>query len=213
MYIKDNARHYCLNAINNHIKRQGSILITAQHGCGKTELLKQIKNTQDTVRARSLGSLYQVLGRIAGVKEPTPMRKGKYLDQRCNHPATVIIDEAQDLPSTIWPYIKIMIDAGNSFILAGRPEIKDALEERHPDVLSRLTHIPINLLAEDDMYQLVKDDFDQDAFSVIYAASYDMRVMMTQVANCRDYMHEQGLKRIDVMTASRFVSTDNHQDH
>jgi hypothetical protein len=205
MFIKDPARQFCLNAINSHIARKASVLITANHGCGKTQLLRQIQNTAATVRVRSLGSLHQVLGRIAEIKETLPMHKDKYLDYRCEHPTTIIIDEAQDLDRGIWPYFKIMADHGNSLILAGRSGIYDTLQNRHPDMLSRLTHIKLEPLSEDDMFDLVKNDFDADAFSIIYGSTYDMRTMRRHIDNCRDYINANGLTKVDIDVVTKFV--------
>jgi AAA+ ATPase superfamily predicted ATPase len=207
MFIKDTAREHCLNAIENHIKRASGrgILVTANYGSGKTELLRQIKNNAKTVRVRSLGSLYQVLARIAGSQEAKPMHKGKYLDHRCEHPTTIIIDEAQDLPNTIWPYIKIMMETRSTFVLAGLPELHDFLKGRHPDVLSRLTHIGLEPLPEESMFQLVQEYFEPDAFSLIYGATYDMRVMMGKVESCFDYIKENGIKRVDLEVAMQFM--------
>lgn len=208
-FIKDQARDYCLNAIASHIKRKKSILITGNYGAGKTDLLKQIKSGPNVVRVRSLGSLYQLLGRIAGVKEARPHHKEKYLDYRCENPVTIVIDEAQHLPLDLYPFMKIIIDAGSSIVLAGLPELRHTLKARHPDVLSRLTHIPLEPLAEEDLYQAVASDFDMDAFSIIYGSTNDMRVMMTVVDNCRDYLSTVGGSRIDMDIVLKFINDDN----
>lgn len=206
MFIKDQARQSCLNAISSHMQRKDSLLITANYGCGKTSLLKEIKNSPTVIRVRSLGSLYQLLGRIAGVKEAKPHHKEKYLDFRCDHPVTLIIDEAQHLPHSLYPYLKIIMDAGTSIILSGLPELHDTLKNKHPDVLSRLTHIQLEPLSEDDLFSLVKDDFDADAFSVIYGSTYDMRMMMSHIKNCRDYIKSNGLKTVDIDTVLQFIN-------
>lgn len=209
MFIKDQARQYCLNAVGKHIARKDSMLITGNYGCGKTSLLKQIKNNPSIVRVRSLGSLYQLLGRIAGVKEAVPHHKAKYLDYRCEHPATLIIDEAQHLPNNLYPYLKIIIDSGSSVILAGLPELKATLKARHADVLSRLTHIELEPLGESDMFQLVKDDFDPDAFSGIYGCTRDMRVITSIIKNCRDYIEDHQLSKVDEDTVLKFINEDD----
>jgi hypothetical protein len=206
MFIKDQARINCLNAITSHIARKDSLLVTANYGCGKTCLLKEIKNSPTVIRIRSLGSLYQLLGRIAGVKDADPRHKNKYLDYRCDHPVTLIIDEAQHLPHSLYPYLKIIMDTGTSVILAGLPELHDSLKNKHPDVLSRLTHIQLEPLSEDDLYSLVKDDFDADAFSVIYGSTYDMRMMMSHIKNCRDYISGNNLKTVGIDTVLQFIN-------
>ncbi|ASF47025.1 ATP-binding protein [Methylovulum psychrotolerans] len=205
MFVTDEARAHCLGAIRSHIDRKDSLLITANYGCGKTALLKQMKNTSTTVRVRSLGSLYQLLARIAGVKDANPRHKDRYLDYRCEHPATIIIDEAQDLPHAIYPYLKIVMDAGSSIILAGLPELFDALKDRHPDVKSRLTHIKLEPLTEGDMFKLVSDDFDPDAFSIIYGSSFDMREMMSHIKNCRDYIKANNITTVGIDTVMKFI--------
>lgn len=205
MFIKDQARQVCLNAVTSHIARKDSLLITANYGCGKTSLLKEIKNSPTVLRIRSLGSLYQLLGRIAGVKDADPRHKNKYLDFRCDHPLTLIIDEAQHLPYSLYPYLKIIMDTGTSVILAGLPELHDTLKNKHPDVLSRLTHIQLEPLSEEDLYSLVNEDFDADAFSVIYGSTYDMRMMMSHIANCRDYIAGNNLQTVSIDTVLQFI--------
>lgn len=205
MFITDDARNHCLIAIGRHIDRRDSLLITGDYGCGKTTLLKQVKTTASTIRVRSLGSLYQLLGRIAGVKDAVPHHKARYLDYRCDNPANIIIDEAQHLPDQLYPYLKIIMDAGSCIVLAGLPELREKLKARHPDVLSRLTAIKLEHLDGDDMFELVKDDFDEDAFQAIYGLTNDMRLMMSQVKNCRDYAEANGIQRIDIGIVTKFI--------
>ena len=208
-FIKDESRTYCLNAIEKHINRKASLMITGNYGSGKTDLLKQIKNNSKIIRVRSLGSLYQLLGRIAGVKEARPHHKAKYLDYRCENPCIVIIDEAQDLPIDIYPYLKIIIDAGNVVILAGLPELHSILKNRHPDVLSRLTPIQLKPLTEADMFALVKDDFEEDAFAILYGSTEDMRVMTSCIQNCRDYLEANGLTKVDADIVEKFIDMED----
>jgi predicted AAA+ superfamily ATPase len=208
-YVHDEARKYALNAITKRISRKQSVMLTGHYGSGKTSLLKQIKNTATTVRVRSLGSLYQLLGRIDGVNDPVPYYKAKYLDHRCAHPATIIIDEAQHLPHSLYPYLKIIMDSGSSVILAGLPELRQTLVDKHPDVLSRLTHIELEPLAEQDLYAHLGADFEEDAFSAIYGSTGDMRVMMSIVQDCRDYAEAKGVNSIGMDLVSMFIRDDN----
>lgn len=213
-YIIDQPRQYCLNAIAKHIERRTtsrkhSILITGDYGCGKSELLKQVKMPGGVIRVRSLGSLYQVLGRMAGDKEAKPHLKEFYLEQRCETPAVIIIDEAQHLPDSIYPYMKIIMDAGNCVILAGLPDVKKTLKNKYTDLLSRFTHIGLKRLSEKDMFGLVSDTFDDDAFNGIYGATEDMGTIISIVENCLDYLAEHDLKKVDIDIAEKFCKEES----
>jgi AAA domain len=204
-FLIDASRQACLNSITAHVRRAGSCVITGNYGSGKTELLKQIAHPS-AVRVRSLGSLYQVLGSMAGVSEPSWRAKEKYLNQLIAHPRVIIIDEAQHLAERVYPYLKIIMDAGNSIILSGLPDLHDSLRARHPDVLSRMTHLKLGVLSQDEMSKLLPD-FTPAAVSVLYGhkSNPNMREMMSIVAICRDYASESKLDVIDVDTVSLFA--------
>jgi hypothetical protein len=182
------------------------VLLIGEYGTGKTELLKQIR-LPNAVRVSPLGGVYQVLARMTKAAYAKPHHKDLYMDVLINHPRLLIIDEAQHLPEGIFPYLKIIMDAGNSMVLAGLPELQDKLRKFHADVLSRLTSIKINILSYEDMLTLVPD-FDADDFGIIYNSMNNMRAMMTVIKNCRDYAEQNNITRIDYQTIELFMQGD-----
>lgn len=213
-YIIDKPRQACLNAVRRHIdrartSRKHSVLITGEYGCGKSELLKQIKLPGGLIRVRSLGSLYQVLGRMAGDKDAKSHLKEFYLEQRCETPAVIIIDEAQHLPESVYPYLKIIMDAGNCVILAGLPDVKKLLKNKYRDLLSRFTHIELKRLSKADMYSLVSDKFDEDDFDSIYGATEDMGTIISIVENCLDYINEHNLPSVSTDIVIMFTESES----
>lgn len=205
MFIIDEQRQKCLNAIARRMERKKSILITANYGSGKTELLAQIKPAQNILRVRSLGSTYQILGDIVGDTRPGAHKKRDYLKYICTHPVVIIFDECQNLPADIFPYFKEFMDTGTSIILAGLPIAKDFIKANGPDVRSRLLCVSIDILSEADLFKNVKDTFEPDAFSCLYGSTFDMRVMTNCIDNCLDYAAENGLKLVDVDTVLKFI--------
>lgn len=202
-YIEDFARKALASAIKSHVRRHDSVLIVGEYGTGKTDALKQVR-VAGSVRVSPLGGAYQVLSRMCGSPSANPRHKDNYMDTLIERPRTIIIDEAQHLPKDVFPYLKIIMDAGNPLILAGLPELQSMLKKYHADVLSRLTTIKIGVLSYEDFLTLVPD-FDPDDFSIIYNSMSNMRAMMTAVKNCRDYAEENNIKLIDYKVIELFV--------
>jgi len=205
-FITDKSRQSCLNAIHANIKRGDSCFITGAYGSGKSELLKQI-NDPAAIRMRGVGSLYQLLGKMAGVRYASPRAKDSYLNSLCDHPRVIMIDEAQELPESIYPYLKIIMDEGNSLILAGLPELRDLLKAKYPDVLSRLIVLKLNPLDLDDIRKLLPD-FSKDAVDLLHGSTNNMREMMKIVTSCRDYVSSEKLASVDVDTALQFIDEE-----
>ena len=208
-FITDEQRKYALKAVVSHVKRHDSLLITGAFGSGKTELLKQIR-INGAIRVRPLGGVYQILGEMCQIADAKPRSKNKYLDLLCNHPRTLIIDEAQHLPEGLFPYLKIIMDGngsngGCSIIMAARESLHESLRAKHADVLSRMTVIPLDILSYEDMATAMPD-FADDSFLSIYHNMSNMREMMTAVKNCRDYAAEHSLTSINDDVIENFVS-------
>jgi ABC-type dipeptide/oligopeptide/nickel transport system ATPase component len=203
-FITDEQRKYALKAVASHVKRKDSLLIIGAYGSGKTELLKQLRIT-NAVRVRPLGGVYQILGAMCQIADAKPRNKDKYLDMLCAYPRPIIIDEAQHLPEGLFPYLKIIMDAGCPLILAARESLHENLRTKHADVLSRMTVIPLSILGYEDMNAMMPDFID-DSFSCVYTSMSNMREMMTVVKNCRDYAGEHGLSTIDDEVISQFVN-------
>ncbi|NDY74969.1 ATP-binding protein, partial [Desulfobacter hydrogenophilus] len=69
----------------------------------------------------------------------TYRRTPQYLKMICNlSNCFIIIDEANDLDTRVWPYLKRIIDAGVPIVFAGLPNVRTYLSRNHPDILSRL---------------------------------------------------------------------------
>lgn len=69
----------------------------------------------------------------------TYRRTPKYLKMICNlSNCFIIIDEANDLDTRVWPYLKRIIDARVPIVFAGLPKVRTHLTRNHPDILSQL---------------------------------------------------------------------------
>ena len=115
-----------------------------------------------------------------------------------------MIDEAQHLAERVYPYLKIIMDAGCSVILSGLPDLHDLLRNRHPDVLSRMTHLKLEPLGAEELKRLLPD-FDAEAVEVLHGSTANMREMMSVADNCRDYKLTNGLKTVTVEVVLMFV--------
>lgn len=205
-FIKDANRESCLNAISSRISRNGSCVITGDFGSGKTELLKQVRHER-VVRVRSLGRLYEIMASMAGVHDAREKDIQKYLNRLCDHPRVIVIDEAHHLTRRVYPYLKIIMDTGSTVVLAGLPDLHDTLRNHYPDVLSRMTHLKVTVLSQDDIAILLPE-FTPAAVSVLYGYKDkpDMREILENIAeSCRDYARDIKLEKIDVDTVSLFV--------
>jgi len=205
-FIEDDARIAAKNAVLSHIRRQSSLLICGHYGVGKTALLKRLLSP-NIVNVNPLGGAYQILGRMVRVYDANPRNKQIYLNILLAQPRTIFIDEAQHLPKEIFPYLKLIMDAGNSVVAAGLFDLYDILRTKHPDVLSRMTLVRLPVLNYDDMLKLVPD-FEESAFEAIYGQIENMREIIQVINNCRDYIKKG--EKITVNTVLKFLPETNN---
>jgi replication-associated recombination protein RarA len=209
-YLVDENRQKCINAVNSHVKRNASVLFTGDYGSGKTEFLKQLNKKElnkPLIKVCSLFPLYKILGDMAEVQNVSPRQKAEYLNKICGKQKVFIIDEAQDLDKKVFPYFKLIIDSGNSLIMAGRPQIHEILANDYPDLLSRFTHIEINILGYEQLLELLKGQycFDDDAVDYLYGASNNMRQMINIAENCYESMKADKLLTVNEDMVREFI--------
>ena len=118
----------------------------------------------------------------------------------------IIIDEASDLDTRVWPYLKRIIDAGVPMVFAGQPNVRTYLSRNHPDILSRLKTLMLYPIVVEDFIENCKD-IQQEAVEQIYmAVKGDMRKFKEICTDCRDRAKELGYKFVDVNLALEFIS-------
>ncbi len=143
-FISDKRRVSYLSATYNRIYRGQSVLIEGDFGAGKTRFLQLLRPKKlHTVWVESLFNIHETLAAILRElnydTKATYRRTPQYLKIICNlSNCFIIIDEANDLDTRVWPYLKRIIDAGVPIVLAGLPKVRTYLSHNHPDILSRL---------------------------------------------------------------------------
>jgi len=143
-FIGDKRRVSYLAATYNRIYRGRSVLIEGDFGAGKTRFLELLRPKKlHPVWVESLFNIHETLASI--LKElnydttATYRRTPQYLKMICNlSNCFIVIDEASDLDTRVWPYLKRIIDAGVPVVFAGLPKVRTYLTRNHPDILSRL---------------------------------------------------------------------------
>ncbi|MBT3807695.1 MAG: ATP-binding protein [Desulfobacula sp.] len=211
-FISDKRRVSYLGATYNRIYRGQSVLIEGDFGAGKTRFLKLLRPKKlHAVWVESLFNIHETLASI--LKElnydttATYRRTPQYLKMICNlSNCFIIIDEANDLDTRVWPYLKRIIDAGVPIIFAGFPKVRTYLSRNHPDILSRLKTLilyPIEVEAFIEKYK----DIQQEAVEQIYmAVKGDMRKFKEICTDCRDRANELNHQFVDINLALEFIS-------
>lgn len=143
-FISDKRRVSYLAATYNRIYRGKSVLIEGDFGAGKTRFLELLRPKKlHAIWVESLFNIHQTLASILQELNydttDTYLRTPHYLKMICNlSNCFIIIDEASDLDTRIWPYLKRIIDAGVPIVFTGLPKVRTYLMRKHPDILSRL---------------------------------------------------------------------------
>jgi len=211
-FISDKRRVSYLAATYNRIYRGQSVLIEGDFGAGKTKFLELLRPKKlHAIRVESLFNIHEVLASI--LKElnydttATYRRTPQYLKMICNlSNCFIIIDEASDLDTRVWPYLKRIIDAGVPMVFAGLPKVRTYLTRNHPDILSRLKTLLLYPIEVEDFIVEYKD-FQQEAIEQIYmAVRGDMRKFEEVCTDCRDRAKELGYKMVDLNLALEFIS-------
>jgi thymidine kinase len=211
-FISDKRRVSYLRATYNRIYRGQSVLIEGDFGAGKTRFLELLRPKK--LRAVWVESLFNIHETLASILEElnydttaTYRRTPQYLKMICNlSNCFIIIDEASDLDTRVWPYLKRIIDAGVPIVFAGLPKVRTYLSRNHPDILSRLKILILYPIVVEDFIIEYKD-IQQEAIEQIYmTVKGDMRKFKEICADCRDRAKEQDYKFVDLNLALEFIS-------
>jgi len=211
-FISDKRRVSYLRATYNRIYRGQSVLIEGDFGAGKTRFLELLRPKKlHAVWVEFLFNIHETLASI--LKElnydttATYRRTPQYLKMICNlSNCFIIIDEANDLDTRVWPYLKRVIDAGVPIVFAGLPKVRTYLARNHPDILSRLKTLILYPIIVEDFIAEYKD-IQQEAIEQIYmAVKGDMRKFKEICTDCRDRAKELNYKFVDLNLALEFIS-------
>jgi len=211
-FISDKRRVSYLGATYNRIYRGQSVIIEGDFGAGKTRFLKLLRPKKlHAVWVESLFNIHETLASI--LKElnyeatATYRRTPQYLKMICNlSNCFIIIDEANDLDTRVWPYLKRIIDAGVPIVFSGLPKVRTYLSRNHPDILSRLKTLILYPIEVEDFIEKYKD-IQQEAIEQIYmAVKGDMRKFKEICTDCRDRANELNHKFVDINLALEFIS-------
>lgn len=211
-FISDKRRVSYLAATYNRIYRGQSVLIEGDFGAGKTQFLELLRPKKlHAIWVESLFNIHETLASI--LKElnhdttATYRRTPQYLKMICNlSNCFIMIDEASDLDTRVWPYLKRIIDAGVPIVFAGLPKVRTYLTRNHPDILSRLkTLILFPIVVEDFIVEY--KDIQQEAIEQIYmAVKGDMRKFKEICTDCRDRAKELNYTFVDLNLALEFIA-------
>jgi len=211
-FISDKRRVSYLSATYNRIYRGKSVLIEGDFGAGKTRFLQLLRPKK--LHAVWVESLFNIHETLASILEEldydttaTYRRTPQYLKIICKlSNCFIIIDEANDLDTRVWPYLKRIIDAGVPIVFAGLPTVRTYLSRNHPDILSRLKTLMLYPIVVEDFIENCKD-IQQEAVEQIYmAVKGDMRKFEEICTDCRDRAKELDYKFVDVNLALEFIS-------
>jgi hypothetical protein len=211
-FISDKRRVSYLSATYNRIYRGQSVLIEGGFGAGKTRFLQLLRPKKlHAVWVESLFNIHETLASI--LKElnydttATYRRTPQYLKMICGlSNCFIIIDEASDLDTRVWPYLKRIIDAGVPIVFAGLPKVRTYLSRNHPDILSRLKALILYPIVVEDFIVEYKD-IQQEAIEQIYmAVKGDMRKFKEICTDCRDRAEELNYKFVDLNLVLEFIS-------
>jgi len=211
-FISDKRRVSYLGATYNRIYRGKSVLVEGDFGAGKTRFLELLRPKKlHAIWVESLFNIHETLASI--LKElnydaiATYRRTPQYLKMICNlSNCFIIIDEANDLDTRVWPYLKRIIDARVPIVFAGLPKVRTYLVRNHPDILSRLKTLILYPIIVEDFIAEYKD-IQQEAIEQIYmSVKGDMRKFKEICTDCRDRAKELNYKFVDLNLALEFIS-------
>jgi thymidine kinase len=211
-FISDKRRLSYLSATYSRIYRGQSVLIEGDFGAGKTRFLKLLRpKKRHAIWVESLFNIHETLASILQElnydTRATYRRTPRYLKMICGlSNCFIIIDEANDLDTRVWPYFKRIIDAGVPVVFAGLPKVRTWLSHNHPDILSRLKTLILYPIVVEDFISEYKD-FQPEAIEQIYmAVKGDMRKFHEICTDCRDRAKELNYQFVDINLALEFIS-------
>ncbi len=212
-FINDKRRISYLSSVYTRIYRQQSVLIEGAYGVGKTRFLELIKPKKlITVWLESLDNKHEILASILqGLNYDvlgSHWRTSAHLKKICNLSGFyIIIDEANDLDTRVWPYFKRIIDSGIPMVFAGLPKVRTYLESEHPDILSRLKILTLFPIVVEDFIEKYKHIITPEAVEQIYAATNgDMRKFKEICSDCIDEAKELKYSLVDINLAVTFLT-------
>ena len=211
-FISDKRRVSYLSATYNRIYRGQSVLIEGDFGAGKTRFLQLLRPKKlHAIWVESLFNIHETLASILQElnydTRATYRRTPQYLKMICGlSNCFIIIDEANDLDTRVWPFLKRIIDAKVPVVFAGLPKVRTCLSRNHPDILSRLkTLILYPIVVEDFISEY--SDIQPEAIEQIYmAVKGDMRKFKEVCTDCRDKAKELKYQFVDINLALEFIS-------
>ena len=211
-FINDKRRISYLGAVYNRIYRGKSVLIEGDYGVGKSRFLKLIAPKKLTgVRVESLFGVHETIASILRELnyETTAhyRRTPEYLKTICGlSDCFLLMDEANDLDPSVWPYFKRIMDSGVPVVMAGLPRVRTFLKSEHPDILSRLKTLVLYPIVVEDFIEQY-EDIEAEAVEQIYvAARGDMRKFKEICTDCRDRARELEYSFVDVNLALEFIA-------
>jgi thymidine kinase len=211
-FISDKRRISYLSATYTRIYRGQSVFIEGDFGAGKTRFLQLLRPKKlHAIWVESLFNIHETLASILReLNYDTPgtyRRTPQYLKMICGlSNCFIIIDEASDLDTRVWPYLKRIIDAGVPVVFAGLPKVRTYLSRNHPDILSRLKTLILYPIVVEDFISEYKD-IQQEAIEQIYmAVKGDMRKFQEICTDCRDRAKELKYQFVDINLALEFIS-------
>lgn len=132
-------------------------------GAGKARFLKLLRPKKlHAIWVESLFNIHETLASILRElnyeTRATYRRTPEYLKMICGlSNCLIIIDEANDLDTRVWPYLKRIIDAKVPVVFAGLPKVRTWLSRNHPDILSRLNTLILYPIVVEDFISEYKD--------------------------------------------------------
>lgn len=212
VFISDKRRISYLSATYSRIYRGQSVLIEGDFGAGKTRFLQLLRPKKlHAIWVESLFNIHETLASILQElnydTRATYRRTPQYLKMICGlSNCFIIIDEANDLDTRVWPYLKRIIDAKVPVVFAGLPKVRTYLSRNHPDILSRLKTLILYPIVVEDFISEYKD-IQQEAIEQIYmAVKGDMRKFKEICTDCRDRAKELKYQFVDINLALEFIS-------
>jgi len=211
-FISDKRRVSYLSATYSRIYRGQSVLIEGDFGAGKTRFLQLLRPKKlHAIWVESLFNIHETLASILQElnydTRATYRRTPQYLKMICGlSNCFIIIDEANNLDTRVWPFLKRIIDAKVPVVFAGLPKVRTYLSRNHPDILSRLkTLILYPIVVEDFISEY--SDIQPEAIEQIYmAVKGDMRKFKEVCTDCRDKAKELKYQFVDINLALEFIS-------
>jgi type II secretory pathway predicted ATPase ExeA len=192
-----------LSILQRRIASGKSTMLLGERGTGKSRMLKELMDKYHDDKSivyniSGLGSVSQLLGRMAGDPDIRVHRKQEYIDQLIARPRKIFQDEGQDMTKDIYPYLKMLIDAGNVFVIAGHDHLEEKMTRaKSRDVMRRFQMLQVKSLFKKELEDsgLFKD-IAPDALQWLDNVAESTGVFMDTIEDCRHYAKEQQLKII-----------------